>query len=143
MVYHHAQHSRKSSTHMSHFAYSGLAPCGSTPPFPCDSIAPCSNDFARFDSCNFFDFFDFPTFLPTTDLTLPFAHLISIGQRSSPAMPYLIHRSHCTQVPMWLLPLISLSPNPDFRRRNLGAPQLRNFAIPPAATTNATDVTMD
>ena len=52
MVYDHAQHSRKSSTNWS-FANSGLALCGSTPPFPCDSISPCFDDFARLDSCNF------------------------------------------------------------------------------------------
>ena len=62
---------------MSNYTESGLAPCGSTPPFRCDSISPCFDDFARSDSCNFFEFFeffDFSTLLPTMDLFLPSAH---------------------------------------------------------------------
>ena len=73
MVYYHAQHPCKRARNTS-FTISGLAPCGSTPPFPCDSISPCSNDFARSDSCDFFDFFDFLILLPTMDLSLPSAY---------------------------------------------------------------------
>ena len=58
MVYHHAQHSRKSSTNLSHYTKSGLAPCGSTPPF--SFLDSC--DFACSKSCDVFNFFDFPTF---------------------------------------------------------------------------------
>ena len=46
----------------------------------------------------FFDFFDFLTFHPAMDLTLPSYHLIFIDQRSSLAMPHPKHRTHYSQV---------------------------------------------
>ena len=94
MVYHHAQHSRESSTNLSYYTKSGLVPCGRTPPF------------SLRDSCDssvaiLFDFFDFLTFQHSYQPTLilqPSYHLILIGRRSSLAMPHLILRSHYSQV---------------------------------------------
>ena len=57
--------------------------------------------------------FDFLTFPPWTSFLSLFLHQIFFDLRSSLAMPHLTHRSHCTQVAMWLLSLTSLSPNPD------------------------------
>ena len=92
MVYDHAQsHPQARNTSFTRF---DLVPCGSTPPFSfLDSCHwECSNFF------NFLTSFGFPTFLPSIDLTLPFAHRIPFDHRSSLAMPYPKQRSHYSQV---------------------------------------------
>ena len=58
MVYYHAQHPCKRARNTS-FTISGLAPYGSTPPFPYDSIS-------RSDSCNFFRLFRLSN-IPSSD----------------------------------------------------------------------------
>ena len=66
MVYHHAQHQAEARM-LSDYTNSGLVPCGSTPPFRCDSKSPCFDFFAL---ANFSTFSTFstsdqrPSFLP-------------------------------------------------------------------------------
>ena len=126
-----SQHSRKYSTNMSYYI---KLPCGSTPLFSFLDLA-CSN------SCDVCNFFDFSTFPPWTSILSPFLHLIFFDHRSSLTIPYPTQRSHYTQVPMWLLSLTSLSPNPDLRGRILSAlqltprtPQHRTYSYQPPPT---------
>ena len=138
MVYHHAQHPRKRALSRS-FTISGLAPCGSTPPFSCDSISPCFDDFARSDSCNFFDFFNFSTLLPTMDLSSPSAHSFRFR-------PPLVTRYAPSEAPKPLFTsvlygryrLLSLSPIliPEKKSWRSAAPQ--HLLLP--TTTNAADI---
>ena len=119
---------------------------GSTPPFPCDSMSPCFDDFARSDS---FDFFDFSTLLLSNGSYLTFC---------SPNFyrPPLVARYALFDTPEPLITsvlcgccrLLSLSPNPNFGEQILA---LRSSAAHPRSTpaashlfllttTNATDV---
>ena len=111
------------------------------PPIPTVSNAQLLSTFSTFRHA--IQHHSFITFLIT---------LSSIDHRSSPDLPHPKHRSHCTQVPMWLPPPHIAVAKSAFQRKKLGksrnsaTPQHRNFATPhllPATTTNATDVMMD
>ena len=142
MVYHHAQHSWKSSTNMSHYTKSGLAPCGSTPPFCCDSISPCFDDFTHSDPFNFR-----LSNIPTMDL-----FLITILS-PNPYRPTLVAHDAPSEAPKPLFTSVLCGCCRLHRcRQNLtsgeeslanpGTPQLRNIATPHLlpTTANATDV---
>ena len=131
------------------FTISGLAPCGSTPPFSFLTFL-LFRMLSLFQLFRLFDFFGMPSNITHLSPFLSPYLLSTIARRQ-------IYPIRCTGATVYKYPcgcrrLTSLSPNLPSREQKLGksrnsaTPQHRNFATPhllPATTTNATDVMMD